>query len=51
MSVASRAMTPRANAFGALIPVPTAVPPSGQLADARQHVAQPLDAVLDLAVA
>ena len=29
MSSASRLMTERANVFGALMPVPTAVPPSG----------------------
>ena len=33
------------------MPVPTAVPPSGSSADARQRRLEPLDAVADLAAA
>ena len=40
MSSASRLMTLRAKVFGALMPVPTAVPPSGSSPDARQRVAR-----------
>ncbi len=48
MSAASVAMTSLANRGGALSPVPTAVPPEGELAQARQHVEQAGSPELDL---
>ena len=44
---ARRLITPRANPLGALMPVPTAVPPRGSSADPGQDGLQPLDAELD----